>query len=145
MITSFDGAAFYNDTMNIYTANIEEETIGNNYYRLVKYTTHHSQLVYMSLRPGDEIGNEIHGVDQFIRIEAGEAQSILNNSEKTKLLTEDMAIIIPAGTWHNIKNNGSENVKLYTLYSGPNHLKDTRQNTKEDEVEDTWDGKTNLH
>lgn len=107
MITSFNRVAFYNDSMNIYTANIEEETIGNNCYRLVKYTTHHSQLVYMSLRPGDEIGNEIHGVDQFIRIEAGEAQSILNNGEKTKLLTEDMAIIIPAGTWHNIKNNGS--------------------------------------
>jgi mannose-6-phosphate isomerase-like protein (cupin superfamily) len=131
--------------MNIYIANIEEETIKNPHYRKVEYTTHHSQLVYMTLKPGEEIGNEIHGVDQFIRIEAGKAQSILNNGEKTKELTEDMAIIIPAGTWHNIINNGTQDVKLYTIYSGPNHLKDTLQPTKSDEVEDAWDGKTNLH
>jgi mannose-6-phosphate isomerase-like protein (cupin superfamily) len=130
--------------MNIYIANIEEETIKNSNYRKVEYTTHNSQLVFMTVRPGDEIGNEIHGVDQFIRVEFGEAQSILNNGEKTKVLTKNMAIIIPAGTWHNIKNNGDKDLKIYTIYSGPNHLKDTIQTTKADEIEDKWDGKTNL-
>ena len=130
--------------MNIYIANIEEKTVSNQDYRKVEYTTHHSQLVYMSLKPGVEIGNEIHGVDQFIRVEAGKVQSVLNNGETTQELTEDMAIIIPAGTWHNIINNGTEDAKLYTIYSGPNHLKDTLQPTKADEVEDTWDGKTDL-
>ena len=130
--------------MNIYIADIEKETLKNPNYRKVEYTTHNSQLVFMTVRPGDEIGNEIHGVDQFIRIESGQAQSILNNGEKTKKLTKNMAIIIPAGTWHNIKNNGITDLKLYTIYSGPNHLKDTLQPTKADEVEDKWDGKTNL-
>lgn len=135
----------YTILMNIYIANIEEETLKNQYYRKVEYTTHNSQLVFMTLKPGEEIGNEIHGVDQFIRIESGSAQSILNNGEETKLLTKNMAIIIPAGTWHNIENKGTDVVKLYTIYSGPSHLKDTLQPTKSDEVEDSWDGKTNLH
>jgi len=130
--------------MNIYIANIEKETLKNSNYRKVEYTTHNSQLVFMTVRPGNEIGNEIHGVDQFIRVESGEAQSILNNGEKTKMLTKNMAIIIPAGTWHNIKNNSDKDLKVYTIYSGPNHLKDTTQITKADEIEDKWDGKTNL-
>jgi mannose-6-phosphate isomerase-like protein (cupin superfamily) len=130
--------------MNIYIANIEKETLKNSNYRKVEYTTHNSQLVFMTIRPGDEIGNEIHGVDQFIRVESGEAQSILNNGEKTKMLTKNMAIIIPAGTWHNIKNNSDKDLKVYTIYSGPNHLKDTTQITKADDTEDKWDGKTNL-
>lgn len=130
--------------MNIYIANIEEETISNKNYRKVVYTTHNSQLVYMTVRPGEEIGNEIHGVDQFIRVEAGQAQSILNNGEESKILTKNMAIIIPAGTWHNIKNNSDVDLKIHTIYSGPNHLKDTVQPSKADEVEDTWDGRTNL-
>lgn len=130
--------------MNIYIANIEKETLKNSNYRKVEYTTHNSQLVFMTVRPGDEIGNEIHGVDQFIRVESGEAQSILNNGEKTKMLTKNMAIIIPAGTWHNIKNNSDKDLKVYAIYSGPNHLKDTTQITKADEIEDKWDGKTNL-
>lgn len=130
--------------MNIYVANIEQEALNNSNYRKVEYTTHHIQLVYMTVKPGEEIGNEIHGVDQFIRIEAGKAHSVLNNGEQEYELTPDMAIIIPAGTWHNIINNGDEDVKLYTIYSGPNHLKDTLQPTKAEEVEDQWDGKTNL-
>jgi len=130
--------------MNIYIANIAKETLKNSNYRKVEYTTHNSQLVFMTVRPGNEIGNEIHGVDQFIRVESGEAQSILNNGEKTKMLTKNMAIIIPAGTWHNIKNNSDKDLKVYTIYSGPNHLKDTTQITKADEIEDKWDGKTNL-
>lgn len=130
--------------MNIYIADIEKETLKNSNYRKVEYTTHNSQLVFMTVRPGDEIGNEIHGVDQFIRVESGEAQSILNNGEKTKMLTKNMAIIIPAGIWHNIKNIGDKDLKVYTIYSGPNHLKDTTQKTKADEIEDKWDGKTDL-
>ncbi len=127
-----------------YLKNLEQETINNNDYRRVIFTTHHSQLVLMSLKPGEEIGNEIHGLDQFIRIESGKCKAIIENGENEQEMTDDMAIIIPAGTWHNIINTGDTDLKLYTLYSGPDHLKDTIQATKADEFEDAWDGLTDL-
>ena len=127
-----------------YLKNLEQETINNNDYRRVIFTTHHSQLVLMSLKPGEEIGNEIHGLDQFIRIESGKCKAIIENGENEQEMTDDMAIIIPAGTWHNIINTGDTDLKLYTLYSGPDHLKDTVQATKADEFEDAWDGLTDL-
>jgi mannose-6-phosphate isomerase-like protein (cupin superfamily) len=95
----------------------------------------------MSLRPGVEIGNEIHGLDQFIRVESGKAKVILNNGESEHEMTDNWAVIIPAGTFHNIINTGDTELKLYTLYSPPDHLKDTLQQTKADEVEDHFDGK----
>ncbi|MCA9388469.1 cupin domain-containing protein [Candidatus Berkelbacteria bacterium] len=127
--------------MNGYIANIEEETVNNTDYRRVIYTAKNSQLVLMSLKPGEEIGNEVHELDQFIRIEQGEAKAILNNNQESQLKA-DWAVIVPAGTWHNIINTGNEDLKLYTLYSPPEHQKDTVQPTKADEIEDHFDGQT---
>lgn len=127
--------------MNGYIANIEEQTLSNNDYRRVVYTAKNSQLVLMSLKPGEEIGNEVHKLDQFIRIEQGEAKAILNNEDEHRLKA-DWAVIVPAGTWHNIVNTGTEDLKLYTIYSPPEHQKDTVQATKADEVEDHFDGQT---
>ncbi|HUD08181.1 MAG TPA: cupin domain-containing protein [Candidatus Saccharimonadales bacterium] len=128
--------------MKHFIGNIEEQTQQNNDYRRVIYTSHYTQLVLMSLKPGVEIGNEIHGLDQFIRVESGKAKVILNNGESEHEMTDDWAVIIPAGTFHNIINTGDTELKLYTLYSPPEHLKDTVQPTKADEVEDHFDGKT---
>ena len=127
--------------MKPFVANLEQITVGNNDYRRVVFTSHYSQLVLMSLEPGEEIGNEVHGLDQFIRLEQGEAKAIVNNGEAEHLLSADWAIIVPAGTYHNIVNTGGTTVKLYTLYSPPAHLMDTVQPTKADEVEDQFDGR----
>ena len=128
--------------MKHFIGNIEEQTQQNTDYRRIVYTSHYTQLVLMSLKPGVEIGNEIHGLDQFIRVESGKAKVILNNGESEHEMTDDWAVIIPAGTFHNIINTGDTELKLYTLYSPPEHLKDTVQTTKADEVEDHFDGKT---
>lgn len=119
---------------------LERETTQNRDYRRVIYTGHYTQLVLMNLEPGVEIGNEIHGLDQFIRIESGSVRAILNNGESERDLDEGWAIIVPAGTYHNIINTGDVAAKLYTLYSPPAHLRDTVQSTKADEVEDHFNG-----
>jgi mannose-6-phosphate isomerase-like protein (cupin superfamily) len=128
--------------MKYFIGNIEEQTQQNTDYRRVVYTSHYTQLVLMSLKPGVEIGNEIHGLDQFIRVESGKAKVILNNGESEHEMTDNWAVIIPAGTFHNIINTGDTELKLYTLYSPPDHLKDTLQPTKADEQEDHFDGLT---
>jgi mannose-6-phosphate isomerase-like protein (cupin superfamily) len=128
--------------MKPYIANIQDVTLQNPDYRRVLFTSNYTQLVVMSLKPGEEIGNEIHGLDQFIRIESGTAKVILNNGESTQEITDDFVIIVPAGTWHNLVNIGSSDLKLYTLYSPPAHLATTLQSTKADEVEDHFDGHT---
>ncbi len=127
--------------MNGYVANIEDETIANTDYRRVIYTSKQSQLVFMALKPGEEIGNEVHDGDQFIRIEAGTGTAVLNNTQETAV-SDGWSMLVPAGTWHNVTNTGTEALKLYTLYSPPQHLKDTVQATKADEVEDHFDGQT---
>jgi mannose-6-phosphate isomerase-like protein (cupin superfamily) len=127
--------------MNGYVANIEEETLENTDYRRVVYTGKHSQLVLMVLKPGEEIGNEVHEVDQFIRVETGMGKAILNNDKET-LVSDGWAILVPANTWHNVVNTGTDDLKLYTLYSPPQHLKSTVQATKADEEEDQFDGQT---
>lgn len=127
-----------------FVTNIENSTLNNNDYRRVERTMKHMQLVYMSLEPGVEIGNEVHDVDQFIRIEQGQVKSIINNGEQEYDLTDDSIIMIPAGAWHNIINQSDEVVKLYTIYAGPEHLKDTVQATKADEFEDQFDGVTDV-
>jgi mannose-6-phosphate isomerase-like protein (cupin superfamily) len=122
--------------------NIEKVTKENRDYRRVLYTSNYTQLVLMSLKPGEEIGNEIHGLDQFIRIEEGQGKVVLNNGETVYELKDDWAVIIPAGTHHTVINTGSKNLKLYTLYSPPEHQKDTVQTTKADEKEEHFDGFT---
>ena len=128
--------------MKQYVENIVKLTTENTDYRRVIHTTDYTQLVVMSLSPGVEIGNEIHGLDQFIRVEQGTAKAILNNGENEYELEAGWAIIVPAGTYHNITNSGTTELKLSTLYSPPKHLKDTVQHTKADEVEDQFDGRT---
>lgn len=128
--------------MKGFAVNLGETTVKNTDYRRVVYTSRYTQLVLMSLKKGEEIENEIHGLDQFIRVEQGSAKVILNNGEKEYDLLEDWAVIIPAGNYHQVINTGAGDLKLYTLYSPPDHLKDTLQATKADEVEDHFDGKT---
>ena len=114
-----------------YFGNIEELTIQNINFRQVLFTGSHLQLVVMSLKPGEEIGKEKHDtVDQFFRIEEGEAKFIINDSEEY-VVKEDGIAIIPAGTWHNIINTSqTEELKLYTIYSPPNHPDKTIHKTK---------------
>jgi len=129
---------------HVFTTNIDKDAVANTDYRRVVNTFNHAQLVYMSLEPGVEIGNEIHGIDQFIRIEEGNAKAVVNNGEQEYELRSGSVVMVPAGTWHNIINTSDKPVKLYTIYSGPQHLLDTLQPTKDDEKEDHFDGMTNL-
>lgn len=124
-----------------YIVNIEEETLTNTDYRRVLYTAEHSQLVLMSLKPGEEIGEELHRLDQFIRIEQGEAQVILNKTD-SHIVAADFAIVIPSGTYHNVINSGDTDLKLYTVYSPPEHRDGIVEKTKADEIEEHFDGKT---
>ena len=105
--------------MKGYITNIEQATIKNTDYRRVLYTTKNSQLVLMNIQPGEEIGMEIHELDQFLRIEQGSAKAILDGV--THEVKEDDAIVVPAGTEHNFINTGNIELKLYTVYSPPEH------------------------
>ena len=106
--------------MTGYVSNIEELTQANNYFRQVLFTGKYCQLVVMCLQIGEEIGLETHAsVDQFFRIESGEGKVIMNGEENA--IKDGSAIIVPAGTEHNVINTGSVPLKLYTLYSPPNH------------------------
>jgi mannose-6-phosphate isomerase-like protein (cupin superfamily) len=98
--------------------NIQQYTLNNTNYREVVVTNDHSQIVVMSLLPGEEIGMEVHEVDQFIRIEKGKGIVIVNHEESD--IFDGMAISIPTGNYHNIINLGNEQLKLYTIYSPPN-------------------------
>ena len=128
----------------ILVVDIEAETANNTDYRRVRFTAQRSQLVYMCLQPGVEIGEEIHGVDQFIRLEGGTAKAFIGKDKVAYELHSGSAILIPAGTYHNIVNTGQEPVTLYTIYAGPKHLRDTLQPTKTDEIEDEFNGITDL-
>lgn len=122
-----------------YVVNIEEKTLQNKKFREVLFTAQHSQLVLMSLLPNEDIGMEVHAiVDQFIRIESGEGKAVLNGEEYD--LSDGMAVVVPAGTEHNIINTSSEKeLKLYTLYSPPHHRDKTVHVSKQDALEDKKD------
>lgn len=112
-----------------YTGNIEQIVRENTNFRQVLYTGQHAQLVAMSLLPGEEIGMEVHPtVDQFFRIESGSAKFVMDG-EETTLSTGGVAIV-PAGVNHNVINVGVDMVKLYTIYSPPNHPDGTVHKTK---------------
>ena len=117
--------------MTGFVGDIEKLTEKNKYFRHVLYTGKYAQLVVMSLQPGEEIGNEVHHtVDQFFRIEEGEAKFVFNGKEEHVVNSGD-AVIVPAGTFHNVINNSSkEPLKLYTIYSPPNHPDGTVHKTK---------------
>ena len=126
--------------MKGFVLNIEKETLHNTDYRRVLYTTKQSQLVLMSLQPGDEIGMEVHELDQFIRIEQGTAKAVLDVVEH--ILEDDFAVGIPAGMQHNVINVGNEELKLYSVYSPPEHKDGTVHETKVDDAEEHFDGIT---
>lgn len=118
--------------MNGYITNIENETLSNEFFRQVLFTGKNSQLVVMTLQPGEEIGMEVHNhIDQFIRIESGVAKVIIDEVEQT--VGPDFAVVIPAGANHNVINESAvEKVRLYTIYSPPEHADGTIHKTKEE-------------
>ena len=126
--------------MKGYITNIEKATIENTDYRRVLYTAKNSQLVLMNIRPGEEIGEEVHHLDQFIRVEQGKCKVALDGVEH--VLEDDYTVMIPAGTKHNVINIGETELKLYSIYSPPEHKDATIHKTKADAAEEHFDGKT---
>lgn len=126
--------------MKGYLVNIEQTTKENTDYRRVFYTAKHSQLVLMSLAPGEEIGEEVHHLDQFIRFEEGRGKVMLDGV--THEVKDDDAVVIPEGVRHNVINTGTDHLKLYTIYSPPEHKDGTVEKTKADEHEEHFDGVT---
>lgn len=121
----------------IWVKNIEQETRTNSTFRTALWTGKHSQLTVMSLPPGEEIGLEVHPeIDQFFRLEAGRARvevgTARDDLSETHDVEGDWAFIVPAGTWHNVINIGDSDLKLYTIYSPPNHPPGTVHATKAD-------------
>jgi mannose-6-phosphate isomerase-like protein (cupin superfamily) len=116
-----------------YVINIEKATMQNDNFRKVLNTAQHSQLVVMSLLPGEEIGTEVHDLDQFIRFESGRGKVILDGKEYE--VEDDWAVVIPAGVEHNVINTSdSEKMKLYSIYSPPEHPEGTLHPTKADDT-----------
>lgn len=129
--------------MKGYVTNIEKATEENSNFRQVLYTAKNSQLVLMSLKPNEEIGAEVHKLDQFIRIEEGEGKAVLDGVEHN--IEDGSAVVIPAGINHNIINTSSEKeMKLYTIYSPPEHQDGVVRATKAEAEanEEHFDGKT---
>lgn len=117
--------------MKGYVVNIEEKTQANNYFREVLFTTDKSQLVVMAIQPNEDIGAEVHAEhDQFIRVESGVGKAIMDGVESD--LSDGSAVVIPAGVEHNIINTGDSVMKLYTLYTPPEHADKTVHQTKAD-------------
>ncbi|MCL4403773.1 cupin domain-containing protein [Patescibacteria group bacterium] len=129
--------------MKGFIVNIEKATEENGKFRQVLYTARYSQLVVMSIPPQGEIGEEVHGLDQFLRIESGEGKTVLNGVETP--ISAGFAIVVPAGTRHNFVNtSATEDLKLYTVYAPPNHKDGTVHETKAaaDANEEHFDGQT---
>lgn len=124
--------------MTGFIINIEEKTKQNEYFREVLFTASHSQLVVMTLKPKEEIGEEVHTVDQFLRIEVGVGKAILDGEEHE--IKDGDAIVVPAGVKHNFINTSeTESLKLYTIYSPPQHKDKTIHQTKEEAMKDEED------
>lgn len=112
-----------------YMVDIKKATDENQCFRKVLFTAKNSQLVVMTLRPREDIGMEVHNVDQFIRIEEGEGKAVLDGKEYG--IKNDSAVVIPAGTMHNIVNTSDKNkMRLYTVYSPPQHPEGTVHKNK---------------
>lgn len=128
--------------MKGYVQNIESVSVKNENFRQVLYTAKNCQLVVMALNPKEEIGMEVHELDQFFRVEEGIGEAVLDGIHKT--ISAGFAVLVPAGTNHNIVNTGTVPMKLYTLYSPPNHrdgvIHKTRAEAEKDDEQ--FDGKT---
>ena len=121
---------------------IEDLTVQNTDFRRLVYTAKHSQLVLMALPAGEEIGAEVHKLDQFFRVEEGTGEAVLDGVRTP--IRAGFAVVVPAGTHHNIVNTGSAPLKLYSLYAPPNHRDGVVHHTREDAEADNehFDGKT---
>jgi mannose-6-phosphate isomerase-like protein (cupin superfamily) len=128
--------------MKGFVQNIESLAVANDKFRQVLYTAKNSQLVLMSLKPGEDIGAEIHKVDQFFRIEKGSGEALLNGARTP--IQAGFAVLVPAGVNHNIVNTGEVPLKLYTLYAPPNHRDGIIHQSRADAEGDSehFDGKT---
>ena len=128
--------------MKGFVKDIEGIAVKNDDFRQVLYTAKNCQLVVMALKPKEEIGMEVHKLDQFFRVEEGAGEAILNDVRTA--ISAGFAVLIPAGTNHNIVNTGTVPMKLYTLYSPPNHRDGVVHHTRaEAEADDEhFDGKT---
>ena len=128
--------------MKGFVQDIEALALKNNEFRQVLYTAKHCQLVVMSLKPGEEIGAEVHKLDQFFRVEDGTGEAVLEDVRTA--IGPGFAVVVPAGTHHNIINTGSVPLKVYTLYSPPNHRDGVVHHTRGDaEADDEhYDGTT---
>jgi len=125
-----------------FVTNIEKDTVGNKNFRKVLYTGKNSQLVLMSLMPGEEIGEEVHeDTDQFFRVDSGSGKVVINGDETN--IENGSAIVIPQGAKHNVINTGKEDLKLYSIYSPPHHEDGTIHKTKEEAEasKEHYDGK----
>jgi len=130
--------------MKGYSVNIEKATLENENFRKVLYTSKHSQLVLMSLRPNEEIGKEVHpDNDQFFRFESGQGKIVIDGNEYE--VSDGSAVVVPAGAQHNVINvSDAEELKLYTIYSPAHHKDGIVRVTKEEAManEAEFDGKT---
>jgi len=128
--------------MKGYVQDIEGIARHNEDFRKVLYTAEHCQLVVMALKPKEEIGAEVHKLDQFFRVEQGNGEAVMDGVRTT--IRAGFAVVVPAGARHNIINTGAEPLKLYTLYSPPNHRDGVVHHTRADAEADTehFDGKT---
>ena len=128
--------------MNGFVQNIEDLAVKNSEFRRVLYTAKHCQLVVMALKPKEDIGAEVHKLDQFFRVEEGTGEAVLNGIRTP--IHAGFAVIVPAGTDHNIINTGDVAMKLYTLYAPPNHQDGVVHHTRADAEADKehFDGKT---
>ena len=117
--------------MTGYVGHIEKATLNNGFFREVLFTGKHNQLVVMCLQPNEEIGREVHtNIDQFFRIEEGNAKFVFNDKEE-HLVGDGDAVVVPAGTYHNVINTSSTKpLRLYTIYTPPNHPDGTVHKTK---------------
>lgn len=128
--------------MKGYVQNIDSVTVKNDAFRQVLYTAKHCQLVVMALKPKEEIGAEVHKLDQFFRVEAGTGEAVLDGVRTA--ISAGFAVLVPAGANHNIINTGSVPLKLYTIYAPPNHRDGVIHRTRADAEADNehFDGKT---
>ena len=128
--------------MKGFAQDIESLAVKNNEFRRVLYTAKYCQLVVMSLKAGEEIGAEVHTLDQFFRVEEGTGEAVLDDIRT--VIRAGFAVVVPAGTNHNIINTGSAPLKLYTLYAPPNHRDGVIHHTRADAEADNehFDGKT---
>ena len=128
--------------MKGFIEDIENISVKNQEFRRVLYTAKNCQLVVMALKPKEEIGAEVHKLDQFFRVEQGTGEAILDGARTA--IQAGFAVIVPAGTNHNIINTGSVPLKLYTIYAPPNHRDGVIHHSRADAEADTekFDGKT---